>query len=155
MKILIVYDSVSPSKMTKSVAETIGETLRERGIEADARHYEEVEKSAILNYDCVIAGAPTMAFQMSKGMAQFLNDLKGMDFKGKRAAGFDTQMQTMMSGNAAKGIEKRLENLGFAIFKPHLVVYVERKTKDTWQFKDGEVEKIKNWAQEATSALTG
>jgi flavodoxin len=155
MKVLIVYDSVSPSKMTKSVAETIGETLREKGIEADTRHYEEVEKSVILNYDCVIVGAPTMAFQMSKGMAQLLNDLKGMDFKGKRAAGFDTQMQTMMSGNAAKGIEKRLEDLGFAIFKPHLVVYVERKTKDTWQFKDGEVEKIKNWAQEASSALTG
>jgi flavorubredoxin len=155
MKVLIVYDTVSPSKMTMTVAQTIGETLKERGIEVDSFYVEDVDKSTVKNYDCLIAGGPTMAFRLSKGIAQFLNELKSNEFKGKRAAAFDTQLQMVVSGNAAKGIEKKLKNLGFAIIKPPSVVYVESKGKNVWQFKTGELEKAKNWAQEAASALSG
>lgn len=154
MKVLVVYDSVSQSKITKQVAEIIGETLKEKGIEVETRYFEEVDKAAVAGYDCVIAGAPTMAFRMSKGMGSFLDGLKGIDLKGKRGTGFDTQM-ARFSGNAAKGIQSRLEDLGLTAFKQHLVVYVEGGAeKGTWQFKPGEAEKVKVWAQEAASALS-
>jgi flavodoxin len=155
MKVLIVYDSVSPSKQTKAVAQTIGETLREKGIEADILYFEEVDKSTIKNYDCVIAGGPTMAFRPSKGIAQFLDSLPKNDFQGKRAAAFSTQLKMPLSGDASKGIEKKLKDLGYTIFKPPLAAYVESKGNNMWQLKAGELEKAKNWAQEAASALSG
>lgn len=154
MKVLIVYDSVSPSKQTKAVAQIIGATLKEKGIEVDTLYFEEVDKSAIKNYDCVIAGGPTMAFRPSKGIAQFLGSLPSNEFKGKRGAAFDTQTGNPLSGNASKGIEKKLKDLGFTIFKPPLVIIVAGKGSNMWEFKAGELEKAKNWAQEAASELT-
>jgi flavorubredoxin len=155
MKVLIVYDTVSPSKMTMAVAQTIGETLEERGIEVDSFYVEDVDKSAVKDYDCLIAGGPTMAFRASKGITQFLNSLSSKELKEKRAAAFDTQLKMVISGNASKGIEKKLKRLGFAIFKPPLVVYVESQGKNVWKFKTGELEKAKNWTQEAANALSG
>ena len=155
MKVLIAYDTVSPSKLTGTVAQTIKEVLKERGMEVDSLYVEDVDKSTVKNYDCLIAGGPTMGFGASKGIAQFLDSLPNTEFKGKRAAAFDTQMQMMMSGNATKGIEKKLKNLGFTIFTSPLVVYVESKGKNTWQFKTDQLEKAKNWAQEAAKTLSG
>ena len=155
MNVLIVYDTVSPSKLTGTVAQTIGEVLEERGIEVDSFYVEDVDKSTVKNYDCLIAGGPTMAFRASKGITRFLDSLPSTEFKGKRAAAFDTQMQMVMSGNATKGIEKNLKNLGFAIFMSPLVVYVESKGKNMWEIKTGQLEKAKNWAQEAAKALFG
>ena len=154
MKVLIVYDTVSPSKMTMTVAQTVGENLKERGIEVDSFYVEDVDKSTVKDYDCLIAGGPTMAFRASKGITQFLDSLLSKELKGKRAAAFDTQMKMVMSGNAAKGIEKKLKHLGFAIFKPPLVVYVESQSKNMWKFMTGELEKVENWAQEGVNALS-
>jgi len=153
MKILVVFDSVSKSKVTKQVAHALGEPMKEGGLEVDIQYCKDVKNNAILNYDCVIAGAPTMAFRPSKDMGQFLYSLRGMDFKGKRAAAFDTQLQSRLSGNAAKGIDDRLRSLGFSIFKEPLVVYVESKVKDEWLLKAGEPEKVRAWSQEAAAAL--
>jgi len=155
MKVLVVYDTFSASRMTEKVAKTIGEILKEAGIEVDLFYVKDMDKSMIANYDCLIVGAPTMAFRISKEMAHFLDGLPGKEFSGKRAAAFDTQIQMMVSGNAAKGIEKKLKDLGFAIVKPPLVVYVESKVKEEWLFKTGELEKAKNWAQEVAKALSG
>lgn len=102
MKVLIVYDTVSPSKLTGTVAQTIGETLKEGGIEVDSLYVEDVDKSTVKNYDCLIAGGPTMAFRASQGITRFLDGLPREEFKGKRAAAFDTQLQTTMSGNDLK-----------------------------------------------------
>ena len=155
MKVLIVYDTVSASKLTGTVAQTVGETLKEGGIEVDSFYVKDVDKSAVKNYDCLIAGGPTMAFRASKGITEFLDGLPSEGFSGKLATAFDTQVRMVISGNASKGIEKKLKALGFAIFKPPLVVYVEGKGKNVWQFKTGELEKAKNWAKEAVSALSG
>ncbi len=155
MKVLVVYDTVSVSKMTMAVAQTIGETLKEKGIEVDSFYVEDIDKSTVKNYDCLMVGAPTMAFRPSKGMSQFLDSLSSEDLKGKRAAAFDTQIQMVISGNAAKDIEEKLKKLGLIIVKPPLVVYVESKDKITWHFKTAELEKAKKWAQEMANTLSG
>jgi flavodoxin len=153
MKVLIVYDTVSPSKVTATVAQAIGEVLQERGIEVDPFYIKDVDNITIKNYDCLIAGGPTMAFRASRRIMQFLNGLPDKEFSGKRAAAFDTQLQSKFSGNATKAIEKKLRKLDFAIVKPPLVAYVEGKGKNLWQLKTGELEKIKNRAQEVPKAL--
>jgi len=152
MKVLIVYDTVSPMKITAKVAETIGEALTDKGIEVEPFFVKDVDQTTIKNYDCLIVGAPTMYFRASSGIMQFLNSLPEKDFSGQLAAAFDTQMQMWWSGNAAKGIEKKLKKLGLEIVAPPLIAYVEGKTNQM-QLKDGELEKTKNWAQEVAKAI--
>jgi flavodoxin len=48
---------VSPLKVTAKVAETIGEVLKERGIEVDSFFVNEVDLAIVKNYDCLIAGS--------------------------------------------------------------------------------------------------
>jgi flavodoxin len=153
MKVLIVYDSVSLMKLTAKVAETLFEVLKEKGIEVDSFFVEDVDKAVVKNYDCLVAGAPTMAFKASRGMMQFLDSLPNKDLSWKLAAAFDTQIQSRFSGSAAKGIEGKLKGLGFKLITAPLIVYVEGK-KDEMRFKEGELEKAKNWAQTVVEVLS-
>ena len=153
MKVLIVYDTVSPKRITAEVAQAISEVLKEEEIETDSFFFKDVDKATVKNYDCLIAGSPTMYFRASSGIGQFLDSYSDKEFSGKRAAAFDTQIQSRISGNAAKGIEKKLKNLGFEIIAPPLVAYVEGKTNEM-QLKEGELEKARNWAREVAKSLS-
>ena len=150
---MIVYDTVSPMKLTAKIAETILEALKEKGIEVDSFYIKDIDPATVKNYDCLIAGAPTMAFRASSGIMQFLNGFSDMEFSGKMGAAFDTQMQSRFSGNAAEGIRKKLEKLGYRMITPPLVAYVAGKT-NSMQLKEGGLEKAKNWAQEVANALS-
>jgi flavodoxin len=155
MKVLIVYDTVSPMKLTAKVAETIGEVLKEKGIEVDSFFVVDVDKAVVKNYDCLLAGAPTMRFRVSTRMRQFLDDLPSKDFSGKLAAAFDTQVQSRFSASAAKGIEGKLKGLGFKLITAPLIAYVEGKLRQNeWRLKEGELEKAKKWAQEVAEAIS-
>jgi len=155
MKVLIIYDTVSPMKLTAKVAETIDGVLKEKGIEVDSFFVADVDKAVVKNYDCLLAGAPTMRFRVSRGMTQFLDDLPSKDFSGKLAAAFDTQVQSSFSGNAAKGIEGKLKGLSFKLITAPLIAYVEGSLrKNEWRLKEGELEKAKKWAQEVAEAIS-
>jgi flavodoxin len=153
MKALVVYDSVSPMKLTAKIAETIAEVLKEKGIDVDLLYVRDVDKAAIKNYDCLIAGAPTMALRVSSAMRQFLDGLPRKGFSGKLAAAFDTQMQSRFSGNAAKGIEGKLKDRGFKVIAAQLVAYVEGKMNE-YHLKDGELDKTKDWSQTVAETLS-
>jgi len=127
--------------------------MKEKGIEFDSFHVKDVDKTTVKNYDCVIAGSPTMYFRASPGIMEFLNGFPEKTFSGKRAAAFDTQLQSRISGNGAEGIEKRLKKLGFEMITALLVAYVEGKMNEM-QLKAGELEKAKSWAQEVAKALS-
>jgi len=155
MKVLIIYDTVSPMKLTAKVAETIDGVLKEKGIEVDSFFVADVDKAVVKNYDCLLAGAPTMRFRVSRGMTQFLDDLPSKDFSGKLAAAFDTQVQSSFSGNAAKGIEGKLKGLSFKLITAPLIAYVEGSLRQNeWRLKEGELEKAKKWAQEVAEAIS-
>jgi len=153
MKVLIVYDTASPLKVTSKVAETIGEVLKEKGIEVHSFFVKDVDRTTVKDFDCLIVGSPTMYFRASGGIMQFLNSFSDKEFSGKRGAAFDTQLKSRMSGNGAEGIEKKIKKLGFEVIAPPLVVYVEGKMNEM-QPKAGELEKAKNWAQEVAKALS-
>jgi flavodoxin len=153
LKVLVVYDTVSPMRLTEKVAETIAVTLRETGLEVDSFFINDVDVAAVKNYDCFIVGAPTMYFRASRGIMQFLDGLPRKEFSGKLAVAFDTQIQTRFSGNAAKGIEGKLKGLGFKLITTPLIAYVEGKTNEP-NLKEGELEKTKKWAQTVAQTLS-
>lgn len=153
MKFLVVYDSVSPSKVTMNVAQAIAEEMKAKGVDADCVYCKDLDKEKVKEYGALIVGAPTMAFRPSRDISEFLDAIRAEDVKGKKGAAFDTQIKSALSGNAAKGIEKKLSGLGISIFKPHLVAYVQGKGKNTWELREGELEKVRKWAQEAAEAI--
>jgi len=155
MKVLVVYDSVSPSKVTATVAKNIAEVLKEKDIEVDSVFVADADKAAVKNYDCLLVGAPTMAFRATRAIMQFLNDLPTAELSGKLAAAFDTQVKSRLSGNATKGIEGKLKSLGFKLVSTPLVAFVDGKMgENEWHLKEGEPEKTKKWTQELAETLS-
>jgi len=152
LRILIVYDSQSVNRNTEKVARAIEDVLKEKGFEVNCLFVKDADPANVKTYDCVIAGAPTMAFRASKPIIDFLDRLDKDDFSGKLGATFDTQVPFRFSGNAAKGIEKKLEKLGFKIITPHLVTYVEGN-RENIHLKEGELEKTKKYAEDLAKAL--
>jgi flavodoxin len=152
MKVLIIYDTVSPMRVTEKVAQTIDGVLKEMGIEVDSFFVKDIDATTVKNYDCLIAGAPTMAFRVSSEMKRLLDGLPKEGFSGKLAAAFDTQVQSRFSGSAAKGIEGKLKDLGFKLITAPLIAYVEGG-RNEWRLKEGELEKAKNWAKTLAEAL--
>ncbi len=152
MKVLIIYDTVSPMKLTAKVAETIGGVLKEKGIEVVSFLVKDVDKAIVKDYDCLVAGAPTMYFRASKGIMQFLDGLPSKEFSGKLAAAFDTQLQSRFSGSAVKGIEGKLKDLGFKLVTAPMIAYVEGKMNEM-HLKEGELEKAKKYAEDLATKL--
>jgi len=152
VKVLIVYDSVSPAKLTAKIAETIGVVLKENAVDFASFSVNDVDMAKVKDYDCLLVGGPTMYFRISRGASQFLGGLTKDNSSGKLAAAFDTQTQSMMSGNAAKAIDGKLRKLGFKTIAAPLVVYVEGKINQQ-NLKEGELEKVKNWIREVAKAL--
>jgi len=130
----------------------ISEVLKAKGLDVDCVYVNDADPATVKNYDGFLAGAPTQAFRATKPITEFLDKLGKGEFAEKPAAAFDTQLQTRWSGNAAKGIEKKLEKLGFKIIMPPLVTYVEGKM-DVIHLKDGEQEKIKKYAEDLANKL--
>ncbi|HUT27799.1 MAG TPA: hypothetical protein VMW85_07130 [Methanomassiliicoccales archaeon] len=153
MKILVVYDSVSPAKLTARVADTIAGAMKEKGMEIISVPIEDVKHINVEEYDCLVIGSPTMAWKPTKATLSFLNGLAGKTYSGKYAAAFDTQVQLIISGNATKTMEAKLKKLGFGLASPPLMAYVVDK-KDGYQMKEGELERAQRWAQELTLSLS-
>jgi len=152
LKILIVYDTTSAKRNTEKVALAISEALKAKGFDVDCVYVNDADPATVKNYYGFLAGAPTQAFRATTPIMQFLDKLGKGEFTGKPAAAFDTQLQAWWSGNAAKGIQKKLQNLGFRIIMPPLVTYVEGKMEEI-HLKEGELEKIKKYAEDLANKL--
>jgi flavodoxin len=152
LKVLIVYDTSSMNRNTEKVAKTMSEVLKQKGFDVDCLYVKDVDQTGVKNYDCVLAGSPTQILRATRPIVQFLEGFGRDEFSGKLAAAFDTQLQGRITGNAAKGVEKKLEKLGFKIVMPPLVTYVEGKLENI-QLKSGEIEKTKKYAEDLAKTL--
>lgn len=152
LKILVVYDTGSVNRNTEKVAKAISEVLKEKRFDVDCLYVKDVDPAGVKNYDCVLAGSPTQVLRATGPIMQFLDRFAKGEFAGKLAAAFDTQLQGRITGNAAKGIEKKLEKLGFKMVMSPLVTYVEGKMNEM-QLKEGELEKAKKYAEDLAKAL--
>lgn len=152
MKILVVYDTGSVNRNTEKVAKAMSEALKEKGFDVDCLYVRDADPAGVKNYDCVLAGSPTQVLRATGSIMQFLDRFAKDEFSGKPAAAFDTQLQSRMSGNAAKGIEKKLQKLGFKMAMSPLVTYVEGKMNEI-HLKEGELEKAKKYAEDLAKAI--
>ena len=153
MRVLMVYDTVSEAKVTGKVADAVAAAMKEAGVPVEAYFVENANKVNVKDYDCLIFGAPTMAWRPSKRMKEFLATLEGSDLSGKAAATFDTQLRSSVSGNATKHMERDLTQLGCRIVVPSLIAYVESEGK-VYKLKNGEMEKAKTWGGDLAKALS-
>lgn len=153
VKAVVIYDTVSEAKVTGKVAETVVSCLKANGVSVDSYYVEDVGKANLKDYDCMILGAPTMAWKPSTRMKGFLDGLKGNPISGNLAATFDTQLKSFMSGDATKHMEKHLRDMGMNIVVPALLAYVETKDKK-YQLREGEIQRIMTWCKELSNALS-
>lgn len=152
MKIALVYDSVSSQKLTAKVAEVISKALKEKGLDVTSVPVGDAKHLKMEEFDALVVGTPTMAWAPTKPIKEFLSGLDPSKVKGKKAASFDTQMKSFISGNANKAMEARLKQLGMVIACPHLLAYVKSERK-VYRFLDGELQKAEDWAKDLADAL--
>ena len=81
MKGIVVYDTSYGN--TKKIVETIAETLKEAGIEADLFHIKEVKKLRAKDYSFLVLGSPTKFGTMSFAMKFFLGRVKSEEWLNK------------------------------------------------------------------------
>ncbi|MCX6650860.1 MAG: hypothetical protein NT131_04285 [Methanomassiliicoccales archaeon] len=148
----MVYDSVSAVKMTAKVAQVIVSSLKDGGLDATLLPVGDAKQTA-QEFDCLIVGSPTMAWAPTKATMEFLDGLKGKPLSGRSAASFDTQLKSVISGNANKALESKLKDLGMNIAQPALQVYIKGK-KDAYEFSEGELDKAASWGKELAMKLT-
>ncbi|MDH5795331.1 MAG: flavodoxin domain-containing protein [Candidatus Bathyarchaeota archaeon] len=104
---------------TEKIAKALAEGMEKQGIKVDRANAEEVDVSKLGEYDLLAVGGPTHIHGVSKPMKAFLERLRSVDVKGKKAFAFDTKMKAWWAGSAAGGIQKGLEKMRMNILKPH------------------------------------
>jgi hypothetical protein len=135
MRALVVYESMYGN--TAAVAEAISEALREHGVDATAGPVTAIDPEDAAAVELVVVGGPTHVHGMSRsstrraaaddeantypaptrepGLREWLDDVPRGD--GRQAAAFDTRIDkpALVTGSAAKGIGRRLEQRGFRL----------------------------------------
>jgi flavorubredoxin len=115
MKAIILFDTLFGN--TEKIARSLASGLQEAGVQADCVNIRAARIDELAEYDLLALGAPTQYLTASKPLKEFLERLKGLDLKGRRAFAFDTKLDSRLSGSAAKFIEKKLQELGLDIIR--------------------------------------
>jgi hypothetical protein len=94
-----------------------------------------------------------MAWSATAPVKEFVEGSKNGRFDGRFAAAFDTCIKSFKSGQAADGLQKSLEKLGFRTIVPPLAVYVEgSRSRNDYTLK-GELEKARKFAEDLAKNL--
>jgi flavodoxin len=139
MKTLVVYDSNFGN--TKIVATTIAKEL---GKEVKVVSVTDFSDNDLEGIEMIVAGSPIIGWKPTEKMGMWLDNLKSGKLNGIKAAAFDTRVKLFIHGDAAKKIEKQLEEAGATIVVTLEVFYVTGKEGP---LLSGEIEKAKVWGQ--------
>ena len=156
MKGIVVYDSSYGN--TRKIAETIVETLKESGMEADLFSVKKVKKLSAKDYDFLVLGSPTRFGTMSFAVKFFLGKVKSEEWANKPFAAFDTENPENIEQariqnkewSAAEKIAKRLRDKKMNQLLPVLKAVVLG-----WKgpLQEGEIERTKEYARELALKL--
>ena len=156
MKVLFIYDTDTPSKLTMKVSETFLNVLKKKDMDAEFLYMKDVDTVAIKQYDILIVGAPTMILRTSSGIMQFLSNFEEKELEGKLPVVFDTKLPEKMSGNATEKLESKLEKLGLEIVSDPIATQVADKyawSLGVMQLRREDLEKKEHWARARTLAF--
>ena len=151
MKGIVVYDTSYGN--TKTIAETIAETLKESGIEVDLFDVKNVKKLSAKDYNFLVLGSPTRFGTMSFAIRGFLGKVKSEEWVNKPFAAFDTENPENMERKeysaaekiAAKLIDKKMNQL--------LPVLKAAVIGQKGPLKEGEIERTKEYGRELAIKL--
>jgi menaquinone-dependent protoporphyrinogen IX oxidase len=154
MKGIVIYDTSYGN--TKKIGETIAETLKESGIEADLYHAKDVKKLSGKDYDFFILGSPTKFGTMSFAVKFFLGKVKSEEWLGKPFAAFDTENPENVeksrtenkNWSAAEKIAEKLREKNMKQIGPVLKALV---IGQKGPLVDGEVERAKEYTRELSA----
>jgi len=113
-QITIVYDTMynGTRAMAESIAEGIGRV--DQDVAVKLFNISRTDKNDVITEvfksKCMLLGSPTINRGILSAVAGFLEEIRGLSFKNKRAAAFGTYG---WSGESVKLIEKGLEEAGF------------------------------------------
>ena len=154
MKGIVIYDTSYGN--TKTIAETIAETLKESGFEVHFSHVKDVKELHAKDYDFIVLGSPTRFGTMSFTVGRFIGGkIKGEEWRDKPFAAFDTENPENMEKKeysaaekiAAKLIDKKMNQL--------LPVLKAAVFGQKGPLKEGEIENTRKYARELASKLKG
>jgi menaquinone-dependent protoporphyrinogen IX oxidase len=156
MKGIVVYDTSYGN--TKTIAETIAETLRGSGIEVDLFDVKNVKKLSAKDYDFLVLGSPTRFGTMSFAIKGFLGKVKSEEWVNKPFAAFDTENPENIERarienkewSAAEKIAAKLTDKKMNQLLPALKAAV---LGQKGPLVEGEIERTKNYARELAIKL--
>jgi len=156
MKGIVIYDTTHGN--TRKVAETIAETLRESGVDADLFYVKKVKKLSAKDYDFLVLGSPTRFGTMSFAVKGFLGKVKAKEWMNKPFAAFDTENPENIersrlenkNWSAAEKIAERLKEKQMNQLLPVLKAVVLGMKGPLQQ---GEVERTGRYAKELAAML--
>ena len=151
MKGIVVFDTSYGN--TKTIAETISETLKGSGIEVDAFYVKDVKKVSAKDYNFLVLGSPTKFGTMSFTVKGFLGKVKSKEWMNKPFAAFDTENPENIErkeGSAAEKIAGRLRDKQMNQMLPVLKAVVLG-----WKgpLQEGEIERAKEYAGRLAAEL--
>lgn len=151
MKGIVVFDTSYGN--TKTIAETIAETLKDRGIAVDTFYVKDVKKLSADDYDFLVLGSPTKFGTMSLTVKGLLGKVKSKEWANKPFAAFDTENPENIEkkqGSAAEKIAEKLTGKQMNQLLPVLKALVLG-----WKgpLQEGEIERTKEYAREIAIKL--
>jgi flavodoxin len=151
MKGIVIFDTSYGN--TRTVAETISAILKESGIEVDTFYVKDVKKLSAKDYNFLVLGSPTRFGTMSLTVKGFIGKVKGEEWANKLFAAFDTENPENMVKNEWSAAEKIAEKLKEKKMNQLLPVLKAAVLGQKGPLKEGEVERIKDYARELAIKL--
>ncbi len=156
IKGIVIYDTSYGN--TKKIAETITETLKESGMEADLFHIKEVKKLSAKNYDFLVIGSPTKFGTMSFAIKFFLGKVKSEEWMSKPFTAFDTENpenieRARIENKEWSAAEKIAERLKEKKMKQLLPVLKAAVLGQKGPLQEGEIDRTKDYAKELAIRL--
>ena len=151
MKGIVVYDTSYGN--TKKIAETIAETLKESGIEADLFDVKDVKKLNARDYDFLVLGSPTKFGTMSFAIRFFLGKVKSEEWMNRLFTAFDTENPENMEKKEYSAAVKIAEKLKEKKMNELLPVLKAAVLGQKGPLIEGEIERTKDYAWELAIKL--
>jgi menaquinone-dependent protoporphyrinogen IX oxidase len=156
MKGIVVYDTSYGN--TKTIAETIAETLKESGIEVDLFDVKDAKKLSAKDYNFLVLGSPTRFGTMSFAIRSFLSKVKSEEWMNKPFTAFDTENPENIERarienkewSAGEKISEKLRDKKMNQLLPVLKAVV---LGQKGPLKEGEINRTKNYARELAIKL--
>ena len=153
MKGIVIFDTSHGN--TRTIAETISETLKKSGIEVDVFYVKDVKKLSARDYDFLVLGSPTKFGTMSFTVKGFLGKVKREEWMNKPFATFDTENPENIERKEGSAAEKIAEKLREKQMNQLLPVLKAVVLGMKGPLQEGEIERAKEYAGRLATELKG